>query len=109
MALTSVSQVFFVGVLGGVLLELVHWWNLRRRNPGFPQYAKSALYWVVTVLMALAGGILAVLYFGGQSEAIIVLHVGLSAPLMVQKLATTMAEPGARSLDARRLTDFFSW
>ena len=109
MPLTTFIQVFLVGSLGGCLLEIVHWWNLRRRNPRFPKYARSLFYWLVTVLMALSGGLLAVLYFGDQAEAIVALHVGISAPLILQKLASTMAEPGARAEVTSGLKDFISW
>ncbi len=109
MSLTSMLTVFVVGALGGALLELVHWWNLRRRNARFPNYAKSPFYWCVTILMALAGGAVAVFYFGEQAEAMVALHVGISTPLILQKLATTMASPGARSANEMRLVDFFTW
>jgi hypothetical protein len=46
---------FLVGLLGGVLAEILHWWCLREK-PELPQYAGSALYhWAVTVSMAIAG------------------------------------------------------
>ncbi len=109
MALTSLLEVFIVGTIGGLVLELIHWWNLRRRNPKFPKYAKSIFYWVVTAGMAVVGGVLAVFYFGDQAEAIVALHVGISAPLILQKLSTTMAQPGARSETNSSLTDFFTW
>lgn len=109
MNLTNVSEVFFVGILGGVLLELIHWWNLRRTNSSFPEYARSWFYWLVTIFMILAGGAVAVFYFGDQAEAIITLHVGISAPLILQKLSTSMAQPGARSLKATSLRNFFNW
>ena len=109
MSLTSFWQVFAVGTFGGAFLELLHWWNLRRRNPRFPKYATSLFYWLVTLLMALAGGSLALFYFGERAEALLAFHVGLSAPLIAQKLATTMAQPGARSANGLRLTDFFTW
>lgn len=109
MSLTSMLTVFAVGALGGALLEIVHWWNLRRRNVKFPNYAKSPFYWCVTILMALAGGAVAVFYFGDQAEAMVALHVGIATPLILQKLATTMASPGARSANGMRLVDFFTW
>lgn len=109
MPLTSYLEVFIVGVIGGGVLELLHWWTLRRRNPRFPKYARSFFYWAVTLLMVLAGGTVAVFYFGDGAEAIVAFHVGLSTPLIGQKLGTTMAQPGARSADARGLNDFFSW
>ena len=39
-------------------------------------------YWIVTVVMALAGGGLAGLYFGDKADAVVALHVGLSTPLI---------------------------
>jgi len=109
MPLTSAIDVFIAGTFGGFLLELMHWWNLRRRSTHFPQYARSPFYWGVTLLMAGAGGLLAVVYFGQQAEALIALHVGLSAPLILQKLSASMVQPGARSTDRARLIDFLSW
>ena len=109
MYLTSMLTVFAVGAFGGALLELVHWWNLRRRNTRFPNYARSPFYWCVTLLMVLAGGALSVFYFGEKAEAMIALHVGISTPLILQKLATTMVSPGARSANGARLLDFFTW
>ena len=109
MALTTMLSVFAVGALGGALLELIHWWNLRRRNSRLPKYAKSPFYWAVTVLMALAGGAVSVFYFGNQAEAMLALHVGVSTPLILQKLATTMASPGARTANGTSLADFFTW
>lgn len=97
MILTSYTQVFLVGVCGGCLLELLHWHALRK-DGAWPAYSRSVGYWVLIALMALAGGGLALLYFGARAEALVALHVGLSAPLILQKLATTAFEPkGARS------------
>ena len=109
MPLTSAIEVFIAGTFGGVLLELMHWWNLRRRKTRFPEYARSPFYWSVTLLMAAAGGLLAVVYFGQQAEALIALHVGISTPLILQKLGASLAQPGARSFDRAGLIDFLSW
>ena len=109
MSLTSMIDVFIAGTFGGLLLELLHWWNLRRRNTRFPQYARSPFYWGITLLMAAAGGVLAVAYFGQQAEALIALHVGISTPLILQKLGTSMAQPGARSAGRASVTDFLGW
>jgi hypothetical protein len=108
MPLIGLYQVFFVGFLGGVILELMHWYNLKRR-PAFPKYARSARYWIITAAMAATGGLLALLYFGDRAEGIVVLHVGLSAPLILQKLTTTLATtPGAKGEEGGVL-DFFRW
>lgn len=109
MLLLGIYQVFMAGFIGGALLELLHWYNLRRK-PAFPRYAKSTRYWLVTLAMAAAGGVLAVAYFGDRADGIVALHVGLSCPLILQKLATTVAtHPGAKSPGAPGLTDFFRW
>lgn len=106
--LTSPLEIFLVGLAGGVVLELVHWYNIRR-DAQMPVYAKSPLYWGVTALMALVGGGLAVLYFGSQADAIVTFHVGLTTPLIIQKLTTTVANvPGGKGAGAS-VINFFTW
>lgn len=109
MTLTTAMQVFGVGTLGGVFLELFHWYAIRRQGR-LPKYARSAVYWIVSALMALAGGMLAWLYFGSRGDGIVTLHVGLSAPLILQKLTTTLAEtPGGKSGDLPAWIGFLRW
>ncbi|MCK1728919.1 hypothetical protein [Bradyrhizobium sp. 142] len=108
MTLNSGLQVFLVGFFGGILIELVHWYAIRK-DGRLPDYAKSAQYWIASVVMALVGGGLAVLYFGSKAEGIVALHVGLSAPLILQKLTTTIAEPAGAKGVRRDLIDFFKW
>lgn len=107
MDLESTTQVFGVGFAGGLILELVHWYALTR-DPNFNAYKRSAVYWLVSLGMAAAGGLLAILYFGDQAEAFLVLHVGLSAPLILQKLATTAALTGGKSPQPS-IFNFFQW
>lgn len=108
MTLNSALQVFLTGFFGGVLIEFVHWYAIRK-DGRMPDYAKSALYWLTSVVMALVGGGLAVLYFGNKAEGIVALHVGLSAPLILQKLVTTIAEPAGAKGVRRDLVDFLKW
>jgi hypothetical protein len=106
--LTTIWQVFITGFAGGIILELVHWYAIRK-NGRWPAYGRSPLYWAISALMCAAGGGLAVLYFGGRAEGIVALHVGLSAPLILQKLTTTIAStPGAKGLRAG-VFSFFDW
>ena len=108
MSLTTVWQVFLTGLAGGCLLELVHWYAIRK-NGRWPAYAARPQYWIVSALMAVAGGGLAVLYFGGRADGIVALHIGLSAPLILQKLSTTIAAtPGAKGLD-QGVMAFLDW
>jgi hypothetical protein len=97
-----------VGLAGGGVLELVHWYNIRR-DENLPAYAASPLYWTVTALMAIVGGALALIYFGSQAEPVVTFHVGVSTPLILQKLTTTIANvPGARGAGPS-LVNFFTW
>ena len=106
--LTSSLQVFLCGLAGGAVLELLHWYNIRR-DPQIPAYARSPLYWIITVLMAIVGGGLALLYFGSQADAIVTFHVGLSTPLILQKLTTTVANvPGGKG-SGPSVVSFFTW
>jgi hypothetical protein len=104
--------IFGTGCAGGVLAELLHWWNLRE-SPQLPAYAKNAFYWAVTVAMVLAGGFVAWVYFGSKAEAIIAVHVGLSTPLILQKLVASVPNTtGSKNIiatPAPTLRRFLTW
>lgn len=104
--------IFGVGCAGGVLAELLHWWGLRQADK-LPYYASSIFYWAITVAMVMAGGFIAWLYFGNSAEGIVALHVGISTPLILQKLVTTIPEKaGAKNIvlkPAPSLRGFFTW
>jgi hypothetical protein len=112
MVLEGAQAVFWAGCGGGALAELFHWWGLRA-TPQLPAYAKSPLYWIVTIAMVFAGGLVAWLYFGARAEAIIAAHVGISAPLILQKLATSIPDTkGGRNVvatPAPSIRRFFTW
>ena len=86
-------QVFLVGAFGGFLVELLRWYKLKE-SPSLPDYASRRIYWVLTVLMILAGGGLAVLYGLGPINAVTVANIGASAPALIGALA---APPRQRS------------
>ncbi len=108
MLLIGLNQVFLVGFLGGVILELMHWYNIRQR-PTFPTYWKSVKYWIITAAMAATGGLLTMLYFGSRAEGIVALHVGLSTPLILQKLTTTIATVSGGKGGGAGILEFFRW
>src|SRR5271157_514645 len=108
MVLIGLYQVFLAGFLGGAILELMHWYNIRQRAT-WPIYSKSVTYWIITVAMAATGGLLTMFYFGSRADGIVALHVGLSTPLILQKLTTTIATvPGGKGGGAGIL-EFFRW
>jgi hypothetical protein len=84
--------VFLLGIGGGVLGELLKWYQLKE-SPNLPEYAKSPLYWIVTVLMALAGGFLAWIWGIDPSKPFLALNVGISAPLILKGLAAVVPTP----------------
>jgi hypothetical protein len=108
MVLIGLFQVFLVGFSGGVILELMHWYNLRQKAT-LPTYSKSVKYWVITAAMAATGGLLTMLYFGSRADGIVALHVGLSTPLILQKLTTTIATVSGAKGGEAGILEFFRW
>ena len=112
MVVEGATSIFGFGCAGGALAELLHWWNLRQ-NKQLPDYAISPLYWVVTLAMVVAGGFITWVYFGQRAEAVLALHVGVSTPLILQKLVTSIPQTeGAKSMIAKpppSIRRFFTW
>ncbi len=111
MVLSSYWSVFLVGLLGGAMAELLHWWNLRLQAV-LPEYAKHTRYWAITALMAAAGGLVSLLYFGARADAVLALHIGAATPLLLQKLVTSVPETGGSRAPAKigpTVRSFFRW
>ena len=94
MTISGFVSIFICACFGGMLAELLKWFQLRD-SPNLPAYARQPVYWAVTVAMVLAGGVLATLYGTEPRSAILVLHIGLSAPLIIKTLAETQAGSAA--------------
>jgi len=91
MVLDGFLQVFAVGFLGSIGGEVFRWYNLRKLPPHkFPIYFKSWFYWIASFSMAVLGGMLAVFYKTNGMNAILAFHIGLSAPLIVQRLTSNI-------------------
>lgn len=104
-------MVFGYGVLGGALAELLKWYQLRE-SAQTPPYLGSAKYWVLTVLMALAGGLLAAVQ--NVSNPLLAINIGISAPLILKALAAVtpiqppQAAPAGGKLAGPRTIDMIA-
>jgi len=88
MIISGFWLVFGCGCLGGILAEVAKWSALREASE-FPAYCRKARYWVITAIMVSAGGVLSVLYGTEARNAMLVLNIGASAPLIIRSLAAT--------------------
>jgi hypothetical protein len=79
--------IFLFGVIGGAVAEVLKWWQLREA-PNPPAYLKSVFYWVITVIMTLVGGILAIAYNVDASKPLLAINIGVSAPMILKGLAS---------------------
>jgi hypothetical protein len=80
---------FLLGVIGGVLGELLKWYSMRE-SPNLPAYLRSPFYWVVTVLMALAGGGLVLIQGVQADNPWLAINVGITAPLILKGFASVV-------------------
>jgi hypothetical protein len=118
MEVSGALPIFACAAFGGGLIELLKWYQLRE-SPSFPAYVRSPVYWGLTIAMICAGGGLALLYGTEAKNAILVLNIGLSAPLMVKLLAESQVKtvshdgPGVPGFWMRRgrgrILTFLSW
>jgi hypothetical protein len=105
--------VFGLGVLGGILAEIIKWYQLREL-PAPPEYLKSWFYWAVTAFMALGGGVLAVIQNIDSTKPLLALNIGISAPLILKGLAAATpikppeGRPGPGKSTAPRLVDIIA-
>jgi hypothetical protein len=88
---------FLWGLIGGAIDEVLHWGALRRRAT-LPTYLRSPLYWLITLLLILTGGIVS--YAAATSVTVPVtrlsaLVIGFSAPALVKKLSKVLLSSAA--------------
>ena len=89
MIINGFFPVFLCGAFGAFLVELLKWYRIRE-NKVLPHYSKSLIYWIITLLFALSGGILAALYGIKEVHAVLAINIGVSAPLIIGNLCRTI-------------------
>ena len=81
------------GIVCGAFAELLGWFKLRRQIPDTPRP-----YWIITVLMILAGGVLVVAYIRSSMplNPLLSINVGAATPLIIGSLVAQAppVEPG---------------
>ena len=85
-----------MGLAGRLAAEALKWYRIREElYRGVPDYARSWLYWIITLVMILLGGLLVFVYQrveGVELNLLLALNIGASAPLLVGTL-TSQAPP----------------
>jgi len=88
---------FLYGIVGGLFAELLGLFKLRRQaTSDFPQWIKSIFYWIVTLCMIFAGGVLCIIYTkaGIELNPLIALNIGASAPLIIGSIVSHAPQVG---------------
>lgn len=83
---------FLFGVVGGVFAVSLNLWKWREAAPNeFPEYFSRPFYWVVSLLMIMSGGMLALIYAksGITLSPLLAVNVGASAPLILGSMTAS--------------------
>jgi predicted cobalt transporter CbtA len=87
MEISGAGPIFLFGCLGGLAVELLRWWKLRE-SIEFPVYAHKGTYWFLTIVMIVAGGLIAIAYGTENRNALLAMNLGASTPAILGALAT---------------------
>jgi hypothetical protein len=79
-------SVFGVGILGGMVVELLELKRLLKKGKKIISRKRTVVYWVINVVIILIGGIVATLYGYTNVDPLISLHIGASAPAIIHRL-----------------------
>jgi len=89
-------ETFLWGLAGGLGAELVVFFSIRQlRAHELPYFVRSPRYYIITLIMILFGGLIALAYAksGTPLNAILAIQVGASTPLILRKFSETISEP----------------
>lgn len=78
-------KIFLLGVLGSLAVEIVNIVNLYEKGRPLSTRYKSPVFLVTRLLLAIVGGALAWAY--NIDNNILAIHIGATAPLIMQSLA----------------------
>lgn len=99
MFLTARWQIFIAGIAGGLLGEFLTLYEESRNDPAARKKRdRDGFYWIMSVLMALAGGGVALLYNFKEVNVFAVLNIGASAPVFLKTGIARFAPPKQDSI-----------
>jgi len=100
MILTTWWQIFLVATAGGLVGEFVTLYNESRNDPTAPiKRKRDARYWVFSLLMALAGGGVALGYGYKEIQFFGALYLGASAPVVLKTGFSSFAPTAKPTID----------
>jgi hypothetical protein len=86
---------FAIGCCGAFTSEILHWHRISRRGK-WPKYAASPVYWVVTLLLVLCGGLVAASVSPPSASPLQLLLVGIAGPQLLQLAAQSRKPLGSK-------------
>jgi hypothetical protein len=85
MILTAWGMIFLAGCGGGLLGEFLTLYEESRNDPSVRVKRKrDGFYWLMSLAMAVAGGVIAVLYGFKEVPVFAVVNIGASAPVLIK-------------------------
>lgn len=82
------EKLFLCGFFGSALVEVLTILRYYQSSTRLPMRYKKAGFWFFRFLLALAGGVFAVLY--DPASLLLAVHIGVSTPLLVATLTETL-------------------
>lgn len=80
-----------LGACGAIIAEVMHWHRIARRGR-WPKYARSWLYWLITALVILSGGLVTAAVSNPGSSLLQLLLIGISGPQLLHSAAQTQIQ-----------------
>jgi hypothetical protein len=87
------TRVFLCGVFGSVIVEAMTILQCYQKPGGFPKRYSKKGFWAVRTVVAVAGGVLAMLY--DTTNLLLAAHVGASTPLIISTMEKTLPDDSA--------------
>lgn len=90
MLLHSQLAIFLAGFVGGLVGEFITLYEQSRRGKLEP---RTKVYWLFSILMAVMGGVLAIMYGYKELHVFGAAYLGASAPVVLKQGFSSFAPP----------------